>query len=537
MKNIYEDSSDRSGAEDIMSNSADDISKDSGNSYFEPQKPENSAKQMPALQLTAEQISALVAQLVSARPDIVNDLITTPKEQPAEEKKENPKVYSRTDPGKKILFQSDDFEETSTEDDFSESSDDDEPNGEFAPIMKADKTQEKNSFVKAAKKSDISFAQTDIDIDTDEEEAEFFSREKSVTRKRTYDTSVPFGSSISVDDFEDDEFVPPKKRTGKGEIIRLAVICVAVLAIAISSVVLLREYLLSKENDEYEAAVSDLIVDVPETTQSDNGKEEENENIALSIEQQWNEIKAQYPNVIFPPKIQLKYAKLYAANSDFVGYLSAEGIGLSLPVVQAEDDEIYLNKNFYGQTTKYGCPFVSYLNNISTLDQNTVIFGHHMNNKTIFGVLDAYKTVEGYKKAPVITFNTLYNDYKWKIVSAFITNSDLKDDDNYVFQYYFTNLRSQDNFAGFLDEISKRSLYDTGVDVNTSDKLLTLSTCSHEFDDARFVVVARLVRPGESENVNTDNVAANSSPKYPQAYYSKLKKENPYKDEEKWYIQ
>lgn len=533
MKNIYEDSTNRSDAEDIMSNSADGKAENSGNSSFESKKTEIPAAQMPALQLTPEQISALVAQLVSARPDIVSDLITTPKQQPAEEKKPEPKTYSRTDPGKKVLFQSDDFEESSSETELDEFSGDDEPEDKFVPMFSSEETEERKPSMNFSKKPEPGFFEADID----EEEAEFFSPKKSTAARKNFAPSVPSGSSISVDDFEEDEFAPSKKKLGKSQIIRLTVVAVAILAIVISGAVLLNEYRLSKENKEYEAAVSDLIVDVPETTGSSKENEEENENVALSIEQQWNEIRAQYPNVIFPPKIQLKYAKLYAANSDFAGYLSADEIGLNLPVVQTSDDETYLNKNFYGQTTKYGCPFVSYLNNITELDQNTVIFGHHMNDKTIFGALDAYKTIEGYKKAPVITFNTLYNDYKWKVVSAFITNSDLKDDDSYVFQYYFTNLRSKDNLAGFLDELSKRSLYDTGVDVNTSDKLLTLSTCSHEFDDARFVVVARLVRAGESESVNTDNVVENNNPRYPQAYYSKLKKENPYKNVEKWYIQ
>ena len=377
----------------------------------------------------------------------------------------------------------------------------------------------------------ISFDEFDLD-----EDGTVIGMESNSSKKADdIETSaVPEGSSISVEDF--DEISADAKKLSKGEIIRRTVLIVAVLAIAISSAVLLREYKLSKDNKELEAEVSDLIVDVPETTKPKKNNKEDTE-VVLSVEQQWNDIRAQYPNVIFPPKMQLKYAKLYATNSDFAGYLSADGINLSLPVVQTRDDETYLNKNFYGQTTKYGCPFVSYLNNITTLDQNTVIFGHHMNDKTIFGALDAYKTVEGYKKAPVITFNTLYKDYQWKIVGAFITNSEIEDDDGYVFQYYFTKLQTKENFVEFLDELSKRSLYDTGVDVIPTDKLLTLSTCSHEFENARFVVVARLVRAGESAEVNTDNVIINSSPRYPQAYYTKMRKENPYKNTAKWYIQ
>jgi len=196
----------------------------------------------------------------------------------------------------------------------------------------------------------------------------------------------------------------------------------------------------------------------------------------------------------------------------------------------------YLEKNFYGKSTKYGCPFVTHVNNIVELDMNTIIFGHHMNNGTVFGALDAYKTIDGFRAAPVITFNTLYKDYSWKVVAAFITNAYEEDDNGYLFRYYFASLSTQDRFAAYLNEMSQRSLYDTGVDVLPTDKLLTLSTCSHEFDDARFVVVARLVRPGESTDVDVTRATVNPSPRYPQAYYDKKKLDNPYVNASRWEV-
>ena len=90
--------------------------------------------------------------------------------------------------------------------------------------------------------------------------------------------------------------------------------------------------------------------------------------------------------------------------------------------------------------------------------------------------------------------------------------------------------------SSYLSELAQRSLYDTGVDVLPTDKLLTLSTCSHEFEDARFVVVARLVRPGEKAEVDTSKAVINSKPRYPQAYYSKKGMSNPYKNASKWFV-
>lgn len=336
-----------------------------------------------------------------------------------------------------------------------------------------------------------------------------------------------------------------KKKLPKSEIIRRIVLSISLVAIVIASGMLLNEYRLSRENEKTMDEVSGLIIEEATTEKKKPSKnpskpkdEEKEPTKPLTPEQQWAQIKAEYPNVIFPANLQLKYAKLYATNKDFVGYLSADGVNLNLPVVQRKDDEdeYYLKKNFYGKTTKYGCPFVTHLNNIDPLDQNTVIFGHHMNDGTVFGALDKYKTIDGFKAAPIITFNTMYKDYKWKVIAAFITNALDKEDNGYVFRYYFTSLSTEERFSAYLSELAQRSIYDTGVDVLPSDKLLTLSTCSHEFNEARFVVVARLVRDGELAEVDTMRASVNPNPRYPQAYYDKKGKSNPYKNAPRWEV-
>ena len=105
-----------------------------------------------------------------------------------------------------------------------------------------------------------------------------------------------------------------------------------------------------------------------------------------------------------------------------------------------------------------------------------------------------------------------------------------------MFKYYFTTLSTPERYASYLSELSQRSLYDTGVDVLPTDKILTLSTCSHEFENARFVVVARLVRKGESPTVDVSRASVNENPRYPQAYYDKKNKTNPYSDAYRWEV-
>ncbi|MBR5825654.1 MAG: sortase [Clostridia bacterium] len=343
------------------------------------------------------------------------------------------------------------------------------------------------------------------------------------------------------------------KKKKRNEAIRRTVLAVSIVAIIVSGGFLVNEYRLSQMNSDLNDETNDLIIDVDdiysdyqdaiildETEGDDTAHELTEEEKQAAIAKKWEEIKKKYPNVEFPEGLKLEYANLYGENQDFVGFLKADGIGMSLPIVQTTNDDYYLKKDFHRRNTKYGTPFVTHLNTISEekygLDTNTVIFGHHMNDGSVFGILDEYKTIEGFKAAPVITFNTLYNDYQWKVIAAFVTNAEASDDNGYVFKYYFTDLSTEERFSAYLNSLSERSLYNTGVDVLPTDKILTLSTCSHEFDNARFVVVARMVRNGEVPEVDVSRATVNSNPRYPQAYYDKKKQDNPYKDAYRWEV-
>lgn len=457
-------------------------------------------------------------------------------------------------PGTRVLFQSPDFE----------NKDGSSFNGnvgvDFADSVKTASASESVEADEEAPEQKSSVDYEEVSIDTVRKptikkapviKTETLSEEDLYTDSNTGDISFAAYNAVKpaleVEEFEEE--LPPyeeesaeedsgeKKPIAKAEIVRRVVLAVAIIAIVISAGMLINEWRLSKQNDSVMEEAGDLILTEPSTDKDEDKDEDKTTTKPLTPEEQWQQIKKDYPNVLFPANIQLKYAKLYGENQDFVGYLSAEGVNLNLPVVQTTNDEVYLNKNFYGAKTKYGCPFVTHLNNMSYnhLDMNTVIFGHHMNNGTIFGALDKYKTLAGYKAAPVISFNTLYKDYQWKVIGAFITNGYASGDGGYIFPYFFTNLSSASKMTAYLSELAQRSLYDTGVDVLPSDKLLTLSTCSHEFDDARFVVVARLVRPGEKTAVDTSRAVVNSKPRYPQAYYSKKGMTNPYKNASQWF--
>lgn len=353
---------------------------------------------------------------------------------------------------------------------------------------------------------------------------------------------------------EEKESESKKEKSSSGEIIRKAILFISFAAIVVSCGMLYNEYRLHKKNQDAMNDISNLIITealsemTTETTTAVVGApvtttkkpaattKPTTTTRPLTPQEQFELLKKQNPNIVFPDNIQLKYAKLYAENQDFVGYLSIKGTEIDFPIVQGVDDDEYIEKDFFGEYTKYGCPFMTFRNNPKILDMNTVIYGHNMQDGSIFAHLEQYLTLEGYKKAPVISFNTLYQDFNFKIIATMITNIKPEHDNGYVFPYYWTNLNNVLNYTAYLNQLLQRSLYDTGVNVLPTDRILTLSTCFDEFTDARLVVVARLVRPGESTEVNTAKAVENTNPRFPQAYYDEHGKTNPYANAYRWEI-
>lgn len=247
-----------------------------------------------------------------------------------------------------------------------------------------------------------------------------------------------------------------------------------------------------------------------------------------------------YGDTVFPEGILPMYKKAYSVNNDLVGWIRVPGTAVDHPVVKAKDNDFYLRRDFFGNYEQRGTVFMDFHNRVQSLSKNTILYGHNYLDSTMFSDLEKYKDIEFYKQAPIIEFNTIYKEYKWKVVAVFLTTASKEQDNDYIFNYIYPNM-GLTSYMGYIKELEKRRLYDTGVDLLPTDKILTLSTCTLDMDmpnlraNARCVVVARLLRNGESEEVDTSLAKVNPSPKYPQLWYDKFKKDNPYKNDAKWY--
>lgn len=225
------------------------------------------------------------------------------------------------------------------------------------------------------------------------------------------------------------------------------------------------------------------------------------------------------------------FADLYALNPETAGRIKFS-TSVDFVVMQTTDNDKYLKTDFDGNETNYGQPYFDYRNDLFGRNRNLVVYGHNMrHDDKIFGALEAYRNPDAFKSSPIINISTLYSDYTYKIYGVYIVNANDHDDISERLVSNFIDVPDE-GFMRYIEEIDKRKLYTTGIDIVPSDKILTLCTCCYDFDDARLIIVARQLRAGESTEVDTSLVKINNNPKYPQAYYNAANLQNPYKDDE-----
>ena len=190
----------------------------------------------------------------------------------------------------------------------------------------------------------------------------------------------------------------------------------------------------------------------------------------------------------------IEYTALHDKNPDFWGWIKIEGTQLSYPVMYTPDDsEHYLRRDFDGNYSSRGVPFLD--GACSDDCGNYIIYGHHMKDGTMFGSLLSYAKEDYWEAHPTIQLNTSEGQSTYTILAAFYAKVHNQEDSG-VFRYYqYTDLTDPELFSEYVKQVKTASLYDTGIDVQSGDQLLTLSTCSYHTKNGRFVVVARKQSP------------------------------------------
>jgi len=189
-----------------------------------------------------------------------------------------------------------------------------------------------------------------------------------------------------------------------------------------------------------------------------------------------------------PPKVYTlldEYKDLLKKNKDVRGWIRQEGTVIDYPVLQSTDNDWYLAHNIDKKKVVTGSIVLDFRVDIKNLTRNTPVYGHNMKHGSMFHSLVNYKTEKYFREHPSISFDTLYEKLIWDIFAVYVVDAGY----NYVITMDF---KDDAEFSVFLDDIRKRSMYEFPFEVTTSDQIMTMVTCSYEFDGAKTVVQARL---------------------------------------------
>lgn len=183
--------------------------------------------------------------------------------------------------------------------------------------------------------------------------------------------------------------------------------------------------------------------------------------------------------------ITVDFDALLEINPDVVGWLYCPNTVINYPLVQGEDNDYYLHRLIDGTSNSNGTLFVDAQNSAGFSDENTVIYGHHMRNGSMFGSLENYEQQSYYEAHPVVYLLTPEGNYAIELFAGFTIAADAP-----VYTYTFA---TEDDYASWLAEQRTLSDFTASVEAGTGDRVVTLSTCAYDFQDARYVVLGKLV--------------------------------------------
>ena len=258
-------------------------------------------------------------------------------------------------------------------------------------------------------------------------------------------------------------------------------IFVILCSIFISIIVfcLIKIFICGKDNKDTSKVINDITNAVNVTLRDDDDNTElVNDTNEEETSDYWYYIKF--------PLIDVDITELKEKNSDTVGWINVNNTNINYPFVQTKDNSYYLNHSFDKKYNEAGWVFLDYRNNNDLNNKNTILYAHSRLDKTMFGSLSKVLKSSWYnnKDNHIIRLSTDTENTLWQIFSVYKIPEE---------SYYITtNFNNNEEYNKFLNTIKQRSIHNFNTNLDTNDKILTLSTCYS--DTERTVVHAKLIK-------------------------------------------
>ena len=258
-------------------------------------------------------------------------------------------------------------------------------------------------------------------------------------------------------------------------------IFVILFSIFISIIVfcLIKIFIWGKDNKDTSKVINDITNAVNVTLRDDDDNTElVNDTNEEETSDYWYYIKF--------PLIDVDITELKDKNSDTVGWINVNNTNINYPFVQGKDNSYYLSHSFDKKYNEAGWVFLDYRNSKDLNNKNTILYAHSRLDKTMFGSLSKVLKSSWYnnKDNHIIRLSTDTENTLWQIFSVYKISEE---------SYYITtNFNTNEEYSKFLNTIKQRSIHNFNTNLDTNDKILTLSTCYS--DTERTVVHAKLIK-------------------------------------------
>jgi len=194
--------------------------------------------------------------------------------------------------------------------------------------------------------------------------------------------------------------------------------------------------------------------------------------------------------------IGIDFDKLWKINEDVVAWIYQENTMINYPIAKSDDNRYYLRRLLNGRYNIAGTIFMDYNNNPDFSDRNTVIYGHNMNNDSMFASVEYYKKQEYYDEHKTAFIITPKTAYKVHFIAGYVSKAKGEQ---------FGNFDNSEEFDKYIEDAIEKSTFKSEYEYKTGDKIVTLATCVYDFRNARYVLLGVLEEINQRSNASKDD--------------------------------
>ena len=221
--------------------------------------------------------------------------------------------------------------------------------------------------------------------------------------------------------------------------------------------------------------VNDLII-----SQRDKGKIKEVQEYMKTDEKNYNE------------QVE-KLKQMQESNNNLKCWIKIDDTKINYPILQADDNDYYLNHDYENNKNKYGSIFLKKECDVNNPNSNLMIYGHHMKDGEMFTGIMQYEKQSFWENHKTIYLTTDSEVREYQIIAAFKSRVFYKNEKN-VFRFYnYLNFANKEKYDEYINNVKKIQLYDTGITASYGEQLMTLITCEYSQKNGRFVIVAKRI--------------------------------------------